>query len=97
MVEFQKYSYKKIAKHTIYAFFNLYWNYNKKRTKINNKRPGLAHFKKISPKFPVDPGIWNLANNPVLSKHILFKKWANPDLFFIYFVFSNTHYKFYNK
>ena len=29
-------------KHTIYAFFNLYWNCNKKRTKINKKRPGLA-------------------------------------------------------
>ena len=25
------------------------------------------------------------------------KKWANPGLFFIYFHFSNTHYKFYNK
>ena len=32
-------------KHTIYAFFNLYyWNWNEKRTKINKKRPGLAHF-----------------------------------------------------
>ena len=31
-------------KHTIYAFFNLYWNCNENRTKINKKRPGLAHF-----------------------------------------------------
>ena len=30
-------------KHTIYAFFN-YWNCNEKMTKINKKRPGLAHF-----------------------------------------------------
>ena len=28
------------------CFFNLYWNCNKKRTKINKKRPGLAHFLK---------------------------------------------------
>ena len=35
-------------KHTIYAFFNLYWNCNEKRTKINKKRPGLAHFFKKS-------------------------------------------------
>ena len=34
-------------KHTIYAFFNLYWNCNEKRTKINKKRPGLAHLKKL--------------------------------------------------
>ena len=34
-------------KHTIYTFFNLYyWNCDEKRTKINKKRPGLAHFKK---------------------------------------------------
>ena len=34
-------------KHTINAFFNLYyWNCNLKRTKINKKRPGLAHFLK---------------------------------------------------
>ena len=26
-----------------------------------------------------------------------FFKWANHGLFLIYFVFSNTHYKFYNK
>ena len=25
-------------------FFNLYWNCNEKRMKINKKRPGLAHF-----------------------------------------------------
>ena len=32
-------------KHTIYAFFNLYyWNCIQKTTKINKKRPGLAHF-----------------------------------------------------
>ena len=32
-------------KHTIYALLNLYyWNCNKKRTKINKKRPGLDHF-----------------------------------------------------
>ena len=32
-------------KHTIYAFFNLYyWNCIEKITKINKKRPGLAHF-----------------------------------------------------
>ena len=31
-------------KHTIYAYFNLYWNCNEKRTKINKKRPGLARF-----------------------------------------------------
>ena len=32
-------------KHTIYAFFNLYyWNCIKKITKVNKKRPGLAHF-----------------------------------------------------
>ena len=30
---------------TIYAFFNLYWNC-KKRTKINKKRPRMAHFLK---------------------------------------------------
>ena len=33
-------------KHTIYAFFNLYWNCNEKRMQINKKRPGLAHLKK---------------------------------------------------
>ena len=33
--------------HTIYAFFNLYWNCNEKRTKINKKRPGLARFFKM--------------------------------------------------
>ena len=27
-------------------FFNLYWNCNKKKTKKNKKRPGLAHLKK---------------------------------------------------
>ena len=33
-------------KHTIYAFFKwYYWNSNEKRTKINKKRPRLAHKK----------------------------------------------------
>ena len=37
-------------KHTIYAFFNLYyWNCIEKITKINKKRPGLAHFLKKTP------------------------------------------------
>ena len=36
-------------KHTIYAFFN-YWNCNEKITKINKKRPGLAHLKKTKSK-----------------------------------------------
>ena len=29
--------------------------------------------------------------------NISFLKWANPGLFLIYFIFSNTHYKFYKK
>ena len=29
------------------CFFNLYWNCNEKRTKLNKKRPGFAHLKKI--------------------------------------------------
>ena len=33
-------------KHTIYAFFNLYWNCNKKRTKINKKRQDWPIFLK---------------------------------------------------
>ena len=34
-------------KHTIYAFFNLYyWNYNEKRTKIKQKEAGIGPFKK---------------------------------------------------
>ena len=36
-----------------------------------------------------------LINN--LAFYLFLKKWANPDLFFINFVFSNTHYNFYNK
>ena len=35
------------SKHIIYTFWNLYfWNCNKKRKKINKKRPGLAHILK---------------------------------------------------
>ena len=29
--------------------------------------------------------------------HLFFKKWANPDLFFIYFRSFQTNNKFYNK
>ena len=47
-------------KHTIYTFFNLYWNCNEKRTKINKKRPGLTHFlkklnKTYSDSSPIQP------------------------------------------
>ena len=37
------------SKHTIYAFFNLYWNCDEKRTKINKKEAGIGpFFKKLS-------------------------------------------------
>ena len=32
------------SKHTIYAFFNLFWKCNEKRTKINKKEAGICPF-----------------------------------------------------
>ena len=72
-------------KHTINAFFNLYLNCNEKRTKINKKWPGLAHFFKLTwiaagVRMTVDgrDGVHLDSSGQGLSRHLL-----EPDPWFV--------------
>ena len=81
------------------CFFNLYWNCNEKRTKINKKRLILAHFYKK--KYLVYACLSNhpfcfILSNPVwwcrdISGDIFYKHWPTQDnISFIFGLFRNV-------